>query len=396
MQAVVWQAPGEIEVAEVADPVPRDPGDVVVRLTTSAICGTDLHMIRGTMPGLRPGIVLGHEGVGVVEEIGSAVRAFRPGDRVVVPSTLCCGRCSYCRAGYTSQCDAANPNGPLAGTALFGGPEETGGFDGLQAQYARVPWADANLVPLPDAVDDDQAIMLSDVFPTGYFGAKLAEVSRGDSVAVFGCGPVGQLAIASARHLGAARVFAVDRDAARLEKARRQHVEPVDVTVEDPVDAQRELTGGIGPDRVIDAVGADAYGPRSDDAGDQERRAAELEEAAGGGATAWNAGDDPSLAASWAAEAVAKAGTIGVIGVYPPTARSFPIGTVLNRNLTVKAGNCPHRALIPELIDIVAAGTLDPGRGVTVRDGLADAVEAYRTFDTHEPGWVKVAIEPAT
>lgn len=394
MKAVTWQGPGEVEVSDVPDPAPREPGDAVVRLTTSAICGTDLHMVRGTMPGMRPGRVLGHEGVGVVEEVGAGVRAFRSGDRVVVPSTLCCGRCSYCRAGYTSQCDAANPNGSQAGTAILGGPQDNGGFDGLQARYARIPWADANLVPLPDAVDDDQAIMLSDVFPTGYFGAKLAEVSRGDTVAVFGCGPVGQLAIASARHLGATRVFAVDRDAARLEKARRQHVEPVDAAAEDPVEVLRELTGGIGPDRVIDAVGIDAYGPRSAGGDDQERRAAELEEATGGGATAWNAGDDPSLAARWSAQAVAKAGTIGVVGVYPPTAHTFPIGTVLNRNLTVRAGNCPHRALIPELIDIVAAGTLDPGRGVTVRRGVADAVEAYRTFDEHRPGWVKVAIDP--
>ncbi|MBO4236180.1 alcohol dehydrogenase catalytic domain-containing protein [Pseudonocardia alni] len=396
MKAVVWQGPGEIELAEVPDPAPRDPGDAVVRLTVSAICGTDLHMVRGTMPGMRPGTVLGHEGVGVVEEVGDGVRAFRPGDRVVVPSTLCCGRCSYCRAGYTSQCDAANPNGPQAGTAILGGPVDNGGFDGLQAQYARIPWADANLVPLPDAVGDDQAIMLSDVFPTGYFGAKLAEVGRGDTVAVFGCGPVGQLAIAGARHLGATRVFAVDHRHDRLEKARRQHVEPVDAGAEDPVQVLRELTGGIGPDRVIDAVGVDSYGPPSSDDGDRERRVAELEDAAAGGETAWNAGDDPSQAARWTAQAVAKAGTIGVIGVYPPTLQSYPIGTVLNRNLTVRAGNCPHRALIPELIDVVAAGVLDPGRGVTVRQGLGDVVTAYQEFDDHRAGWVKVALDPGT
>lgn len=147
MKAVVWQGPGEIEMTEVPDPALRGPDEAIVRLTVSAICGTDLHMIRGTLPGMKPGQILGHEGVGVVEEVGSGVRAFRPGDRVVIPSTLCCGVCSYCRAGYTSQCDRVNPNGPLAGTAFYGGPQETGPFDGLQAQYARIPFASANLVP---------------------------------------------------------------------------------------------------------------------------------------------------------------------------------------------------------------------------------------------------------
>ncbi|WP_433506991.1 alcohol dehydrogenase catalytic domain-containing protein [Pseudonocardia halophobica] len=190
MKAVVWNGPGDIALSDVPDPTPRDPGDAVVRLTVSVICGTDLHMIRGTMPGMRPGTVLGHEGVGVVEEVGAGVRAFRPGDRVVIPSTICCGRCSYCRAGYTSQCDAANPNGPLAGTSFFGGPE-----------------------------------------------------------------PTGRLSIASARNLGATRVIVVDGVTSRLERARRQHVEPVGYTAEDPVEAIRELTGGIGADQVIDAAG---------------------------------------------------------------------------------------------------------------------------------------------
>ncbi|OZM77209.1 alcohol dehydrogenase catalytic domain-containing protein [Pseudonocardia sp. MH-G8] len=394
MKAVIWQGPGDIAMSEVPDPQVQDGGDAIVRLTMSAICGTDLHMIRGTMPGMRPGTVLGHEGVGVVEEVGGSVRAFRPGDRVVIPSTICCGACSYCRAGYTSQCDVANPNGALAGTAFYGGPEPTGPFDGLQAQFARVPRADANLVPLPDTVSDEQAIILSDVFTTGFYGAQLAEVGPGDTVAVFGCGPVGQLAIASARHLGATRVFAVDGVPGRLEKARRQHVEPVDFTSEDPVAAIRELTGGIGADRVIDAVGVDAYAPPG--AGDPERRTEELEEVSGGGDTAWNVGDAPSQASQWAVQAVAKAGTVGIVGVYPQTAASWPIGMAMNRNLTVKMGNCPHRALMPELIDIVAAGQLDPARAITEKEPMTDAVEAYRTFDAHEPGWVKVAVEPAT
>jgi threonine dehydrogenase-like Zn-dependent dehydrogenase len=199
MKAVVWQAPGQIDLEEVPDARIEQSSDAVGRLTMSAICGTDLHMVRGMVPGT----VLGHEGVGVVEAVGDNVRGFVPGDRVVIPSTICCGNCVYCRAGYTSQCDNANPNGPDEGTSFFGGPESTGPVNGLQASHARIPFAAANLIPLPDAVTDEQAIVLSDIHPTAWFGAKCAEVSGGDTVAVFGCGPVGQLAIASAWRMGA-------------------------------------------------------------------------------------------------------------------------------------------------------------------------------------------------
>lgn len=170
----------------------RQPTDAIIRITASAICGTDLHMIRGTMRGMKPGTILGHEAVGIVEEVGPQVRNLSRGDRVVVPSTIACGYCSYCRAGYHAQCDNANPHGPQAGTAFFGGPQESGPFDGLQAEYARVPFANVGLVKLPQDIDDDRAILPSDIFPTGYYGAEIAEVSDGATVAVFGCGPVGQ------------------------------------------------------------------------------------------------------------------------------------------------------------------------------------------------------------
>jgi threonine dehydrogenase-like Zn-dependent dehydrogenase len=392
MKAVVWQAPGHIDVEEVPDARIEQPGDAVVRLTMSAICGTDLHMVRGTMPDMVAGTVLGHEGVGVVEAVGKDVRGFKPGDRVVIPSTICCGICSYCRAGYNSQCDNANPNGPAAGTCFFGGPRSTGPVNGLQATFARVPYAAANLIPLPDAVTDEQAIVLSDIYPTGWFGAQCAEVSHGDTVAVFGCGPVGQLAIASAWRLGAGRVIAVDNVASRLEMARSQHAEPVDFGAEDPVATIVELTGGIGTDRVIDAVGVDAYpGP---DKQHGEQREGEVAEAAGGGVTAWAHGTAPSQAAQWAVESVAKAGSIGIIGVYPPTARTWPIGAAMNKNLTVKMGNCPHRVIIPQLMDLVASGVSDPAQLITQLKPIDDVLAAYRTFDTHEPGWVKVALAP--
>lgn len=391
MKAVAWHGPGQITLDEVPDPTIRERGDAIVRLTMSAICGTDLHMIRGTFPGMSDGRVLGHEGVGVVEEVGPEVRAFRPGDRVVVPSTLCCGSCAYCRAGYTSQCDRANPHGPLAGTAILGGPDPAGGFDGMQAGFVRIPWAGANLIPVPDEVIDEQAIICSDVFPTGWYGARLAEVGRGDTVAVLGCGPVGQLAIASAWKLGAGRVLAVDEIPDRLDQARAQHAEPVDFSAEDPVEVLRELTGGVGPDRIVDAVGVDAYPPPGG-----ETDIGEQSQASMGGELTWQHGTRPSQAARWAVSAVAKAGTIGVVGVYPPGFDTFPLGSAMNRNLTVHLGNCPHRSVIPPLLDMVATGALDPSAVVTRQEPVTDAIEAYRVFDEHQPGWVKVALEGLT
>src|SRR6266571_9013392 len=218
-------------------------------------------MVRGTLPGMKSGTILGHEGVGIVEELGPAVRNLNEGDRVVIPSTIACGYCAYCRDGYYSQCDNANPNGPAAGTPFFGGPQDSGPFQGLQAEKARIPFANVGLVKLPEEVSDDQAILLSDIFPTGYFGAELAEIVPGDTVAVFGCGPVGQFTIASAKLLGAGRILAVDQIPSRLDMARAQGAEVIDFSTEDPVQTILDLTGGIGVDRTIDAVGVDAERP---------------------------------------------------------------------------------------------------------------------------------------
>src|SRR5262249_32743119 len=210
MKAIVFHGVGDIRLENVSDPKIQEPTDAIVRLTASAICGTDMHFVRGTVPGMVPGTILGHEGVGIVEEVGPDVRNFAPGDRVVMTSTIACGSCSYCRAGYQSQCDRANPNGSQAGTAFYGGPKETGPYQGLQARLARLAFANVGMVRLPDGVSDDQAILLSDIAPTGFFGADIAEITPGDTVAVFGCGPVGLFAIVSARLLGAGRIFAID------------------------------------------------------------------------------------------------------------------------------------------------------------------------------------------
>jgi threonine dehydrogenase-like Zn-dependent dehydrogenase len=399
MKAVVWHGIGDIRLDDVPEPTLRDPHDAIVRITRSAICGTDLHMVRGTMSGMREGTVLGHEAVGVVTEVGDAVRGFSPGDRVLVNSTISCGACRYCRMGHTAQCDVANPNGPQAGTSFFGGPEMTGPVDGLQAEYARIPWAQNTLHPLPDTVSDEQAILLSDIFPTGWFGAELAGVRRGDVVAVFGAGIVGQFAAASAFKQGAARVIVVDGEETRLAAALAQHCEIVDFNAEDPVEAIRELTNGIGADAVIDAVGVDAERPKRGPAAPPQEQAeafdAEVRQIAPDAAPRgeqFKPGDGPSQAARWAVEAVAKCGRIGIIGVYPPQVGQYPIGQAMNKNLTIRMGNCDHHSVTPPLIDMVAAGQFDPTALITEHEPLGSAIGAYEAFDLREPGWIKVEL----
>ncbi len=403
MQAVVFHGIGDIRLDDVPEPTLVDPTDAIVRITTSAICGTDLHFVRGTVANMQSGTVLGHEGVGVVEQVGPGVRNYRPGDRVVIASTIACGSCVYCRAGYFSQCDRANPNGPSAGTAFFGGPKDNGPFNGMQAERVRVPFANVGLVKLPDDVTDDDAILLSDIFPTAYFGAKLADVKDGDTVAVFGCGPVGQLAIASAFLLGAGRVLAVDAVESRLDMARAQGAEVIDFDSEDPTEVIRELTGGIGVDRAIDAVGVDArcahHGPAAKKAQNErskfEREVAEIAPDAKPDGDSWVPGDAPSQALSWAVDALAKAGSLGLIGVYPLTAERFPIGKFMNKNLTLKSGNCNHRRYIPELLRLVRAGVIHPSMILTETATFAMAIDAYRAFDRREPGWTKVELHAA-
>jgi threonine dehydrogenase-like Zn-dependent dehydrogenase len=403
MKAVVFHGIGDIRLDSAPEPKIKEDTDAIVRLTASAICGTDLHMIRGTFPGMKPGTILGHEGVGVIEEVGKGVRNFKAGDRVVIPSTIACGYCSYCRAGYYAQCDNANPNGSQAGTAFFGGPKETGPFDGLQAERARIPFANVGLVKLPEAVSDDQAILISDIFPTAYFAAELAEIKPGDTVAVFGCGPVGQFVIASAKLLGAGRIFAVDTIASRLEMAREQGAEAIDFNAEHPVLAIQQLTGKIGVDRAIDAVGVDAVhahsGPAAAEAVKNAKQYKQEVEAVAPDAkprgNQWVPGDAPSQALEWAVQALAKAGTLSIIGVYPPTMKWFPIGMAMNKNLTVKMGNCNHRKYIPKLVDLVRAGVVDPEQVLTQREPLTDVIEAYKAFDQRQAGWIKVELKPA-
>ena len=354
------------------------------------------------MGGMKPGTVLGHEGVGVVEEIGKNVRNLKVGDRVVIPSTIACGYCSYCRSGCYAQCDNANPKGKQSGTAFFGGPAETGSFDGLQAEYARIPFASVGLVKLPRNVSDEQAILLSDIFPTGYFGADMAEIKPGDTVAIFGCGPVGQFAIASAKLMDAGRIFAVDHIPSRLEMARAQGAEAINLDEEHPVTVITELTGGIGVDRAIDAVGVDAQQPHGGPAareakaksGEFKKEVSAIAPDAHPKKGNWEPGDGPSQVLEWAVKSLAKAGTLSIIGVYPMTAKTFPIGMAMNRNLSMNMGNCNHRKYLPNLVRLVSSGAVDPSTVLTQVEPLTDVIEAYKAFDKRQAGWIKVELLP--
>ncbi len=402
MKAVVYHGLGDIRLDTVREPGLKERSDAIVRITASAICGTDLHMVRGTFPGMKPGTILGHEAVGIVEEVGKDVRNFQKGDRVVVPSTIGCGYCAYCRQGYYAQCDNANPNGKNAGTAFFGGPALTGPFDGLQAEYARIPFAGTNLVKLPDTLDDDQAIMLSDIIPTAFFGTKLAEVKQGDTVVVFGCGPVGQFCITCAKIEGAERIIAVDTIPSRLEMARQQGAEVIDFNSVDPIERINQLTNGKGADRIIDAVGVDANRPHSGPAAkqaDQQESEFEKQRKAVAPKTKekgdnWHPGDAPSQVVQWAVEAAAKGATFGIIGVYPQTAMFFPIGAAMAKQLKINMGNCNHRKYLPTLVRLTDAGLLNPTKVLTEREPLMSAIDAYKAFDERQPGWIKVKLEP--
>ena len=281
----------------------------------------------------------------------------------------------------------------------------TGSFDGLQAEMARVPFANVGLVKIPDSVTDEQALMLSDIFPTGYFGADMAHIHPGHTVSVFGCGPVGQFAIISAFLMGAGRVLAVDCIESRLDRARDNGAETINFEQENAVDTITELTGGIGTDRAIDAVGVDAMHPHSTPAtaiSEQQQRQfdEEIREIAperfarGTEGKRWHPGDAPSQALQWAVRSIAKAGTIAIIGVYPESMRFFPIGQAMNKNLTIRMGNCPHRRYIPELMEIVSGGAVQPERVITQEQPIASAIDAYRMFDQHKAGWMKVELRP--
>lgn len=401
MKALVFHDIGNILLEEVKKPKITAQFDAIVKITTSAICGTDLHFIRGTVGPMKKGTILGHEAVGIVEEVGKGVKNFQPGDRVIIPSTIACGFCPPCRKGLFSQCDTTNPNGPESGTAFYGGPEASGPFQGCQAEYVKVPYANNNLIKLPAEVLDDKAILLSDIFPTAYFAADLARVKSGAVVVILGCGPVGQFAIASCKLKGAARIFAIDTIPSRLEMARNQGAECIDFNEVDPIEFIKEATEKTMADVVIDAVGVDAVCPtkgpaakeakkHSDEFKEEVKKIAPKTNPKG---ALWVPGNAPSQALRASVELACKGGTISIIGVYPETFQVFPIGKAMNKNLKIVMGNCPHRKYIPKLLEFVQSGIIDPTTILTQKEPLTDIVEAYEQFDLREEGWIKVALK---
>jgi threonine dehydrogenase-like Zn-dependent dehydrogenase len=402
MKALIYHGVGDIRLNDVPEPVIVAPTDAIVRLSASAICGSDLHLARGTVGGVQPGTVIGHEGVGFVEALGADVRNLRVGDRVVIPATIACGECAYCRVGYYAQCDEANPMGRLAGSATFGGPLQSGRFHGLQAERARIPFAHVGLVKLPEAITDDDALLLSDILPTALYACELAEIKRGNTVAIFGCGPVGLMAICLAKHRGAGRILAVDTVDERLDLACQYGAEIIDYEREDPVTTIRRLTGGIGVDRAIDAVGVDANRAHTGPAAvegralrlQHQRELLQIAPHTKPSGDNWHPGDAPSQALSWAVRALAKAGTLGIVGVYPREARHFPIGEAMSKGLTIKTGICHHRAYIPKLITMLQAGILDTRPLIAMQHPAHNALESILAFDRRQTPWLRISWYP--
>jgi threonine dehydrogenase-like Zn-dependent dehydrogenase len=402
MKALVFHEVGDIRLDNIADPIIENQFDVIVEITTSAICGTDLHFIRGTVGPMKSGTVLGHEAVGIVSEIGKGITNFKVGDRVIIPSTIACGACDMCHQSNFSQCNKANPKGPESGTAFFGGPVASGSFHGCQAEFVRVPFGNHNLVKLPSSVSDDKAILLSDIFPTAYFAVDIAKVKKGDIVLISGCGPVGQFAIAGCQLRGVSKIIAVDTVPSRLAMAQRQGAEIIDFNEDDPVEKLKELTNGRMADVVIDAVGVDAYCPEH---GPAHKKSANRKEhfttellqlvpAIKNDGPNWIPGNAPSYVLNEAVDLVAKCGTISIIGVYPEALKTFPIGKAMNKNLKIVMGNCPHRAYIPRLVHFVEAGLIDPSLMLTQVESLENIVSAYKQFDLRSEGWIKVGLTP--
>ncbi len=379
MRALVYEGPYRVRVREKADPAIEHPDDVILAVRRAAICGSDLHLFHGLVPDTRVGTTFGHEFTGEVVETGAAVRTLRRGDRVAVPFNISCGTCWYCSRGLFADCESSNPSNRLA-AGIFGYSHTTGGYDGGQAEYVRVPFADVGPMKIPEDLDEDDALLLTDVLPTGYQAAEMGAIADGDTVAVFGCGPVGLTAARCAWLQGAGRVIAIDRVEARLGWAARwAGAETIDLgAVDDPVTALLEATGGRGPDVCIDAVGLEASGSAA-----RTLLGRKLKVTAGS-----------AIALTWAIQAVRKGGTISIVGVYGPPANLVPIGAAMNKGLTFRMGQANVKRYLPRLLEHVRKGRL-PGRElVTHRFALENAPRAYELFDGKEDGCVKCVLLP--
>jgi threonine dehydrogenase-like Zn-dependent dehydrogenase len=390
MKAVCWYGAEDVRVETVPEPKILNHHDAIVKITLSAICGSDLHIYDGYIPMMQKGDILGHEFMGEVLEVGPEVQNLKKGDRVVVPFTICCGRCYYCTKGLWALCDNSNPNARKAemlygftGAGLFGYSHIYGGFAGGQAQYARVPFADVGPLRIPPELRDDQVLFLSDIFPTGYMAAENCNIQPGDIIAVWGCGPVGQFAIRSAYMLGAERVIAIDRVLARLEMAAQGNAETINFDDVDVVEKLKELTGGRGPDACIDAVGMEAHGTGSIDAlYDRAKQSVRVE-------------TDRSHGLRQAIQACRPGGTISIPGVYGGFIDKFPIGAAFAKGLTFKMGQTHAPKYMRPLLERIQRGEIDPSFVITHRVNIDQAPQAYKTFRDQKNDCVKVVLSPS-
>jgi threonine dehydrogenase-like Zn-dependent dehydrogenase len=391
MKATCWTGRNSVQVEEVPDPKIVNRKDAIVRITSTAICGSDLHLYDGYIPTMKRGDVLGHEFMGEVVEVGPDVARLKVGDRVVVPFPIACGACNACANDLWSLCENTNPNARLAEkmfgfptAGIFGYSHLTGGFAGGQAEYARVPFADVGPLKIENGFTDEQVLFLSDIFPTGYMGAELCDIKPGDVIAVWGCGPVGQFAIASAFLLGAERVIGIDRYEYRLRMAREASgAETVNYEDVDNVpEALKELTGGRGPDACIDAVGMEAHHPNPVlNAYDRVKQATRLE-------------TDRGHVLRQAILSCRNGGVVSIMGAYGGFVDKFPIGALMQRGLTIRTGQCHvHRYLRP-LLERIEKGEIDPSFVVTHRLSLDDAPRGYETFKNKEDDCMKVVLKP--
>ncbi|MFL6417431.1 MAG: zinc-dependent alcohol dehydrogenase [Bryobacteraceae bacterium] len=392
MRALCWYGKEDVRVETVPDPVIQDAGDIIIKITSTAICGSDLHLYDGFMPTMEKGDVLGHEPMGVVVERGSEVKKFNIGDRVVVPFTISCGRCFFCQKSLFSLCDRSNPNAAAAAkvmghspAALFGYSHMLGGFPGGQAQYLRVPYAEVGPIKIPDSLPDEKVLFLSDIFPTGYMGAENAQIEQGDTVAVWGCGPVGQFAIQSAWMLGAGRVIAIDRVPERLRMAEEvSKAETINFDTDKVYDRLMEMTKGRGPDRCIDAVGTESHVSMHtgvDTIMDKVKTAVMLET------------DRPHVLRE-AIMCCRKGGTLSIPGVYIGFIDKLPMGAAMNKGLTFKMGQTHMQHYMQPLLEKIEEGKIDPAAVITHKVSLEEAPQMYRTFRDKQDGCIKVVLKP--
>ena len=389
MKALCWYGKEDVRVETVPDPKILNPRDAIVKITTTAICGSDLHIYDAYIPTVEKGDVLGHEFMGEVVEVGSEVKKLKVGDRVVVPFTISCGECFFCTQGLWSACDNSNPNAWMqeklyghSGAGLFGYSHLMGGYAGGQAEYVRVPFADVGPIKIDSGLSDEQVLFLSDIFPTGYMAAENCQIKPGDVVAVWGCGPVGQFAIKSAYMLGADRVIAIDRVPERLAMAREQgKAETLDYTDNNVVEQLRDMTGGRGPDACIDAVGLEAHGVTPDYLLDKIKQSVRLE-------------TDRSVALRQAIQACRKAGTVSIPGVYGGLLDKFPLGAAFDKGLTFKMGQTHVQRYLQPLLSRIEGGEIDPSFVITHRLKLEDAPKGYRIFRDKQDSCIKVVLKP--